>query len=150
MNDEFNKALWELGEDNPELQKAIAHTIVNAEGYSIPTRRVSTITEELEDITVTVMEIEDEAQRERAIARIKQARELTVADLATRLNILSIAYRIKEAKGETLTAQERTLRDLDITALAYTLRYMTTPKEAYQTFETPEDFDRAREEAVNK
>ena len=146
MTDNFDSLLWELGSNSPEMQKAIARTIAKEESYAIPVRRVSKATGELETLTTTIFEVEDPEVRERAVADLKQALALTVKDLAKRLNILHIAYKVKEAQGEELTPQERTLRDLDITALAYTLRYMNYPKEAHQTYANGTELDRKLKE----
>lgn len=150
MEDIFSKTLWELGTNNPEVRKAIARTINNPTEYSIPTREYALEEGDLiptgYDIHYKASQIENPEQRERAVARIKQADEATVKELALRLNVLSIAYTLKEADGKELTPQERTLKDLDITALAYTLLHMNYPKEAYKSYSSVEAFeaDRAR------
>lgn len=150
MTDNFNSLLWELGSGSPEMQKAIARTIAKEESYAIPVRQKSKATGELEDLTTTIFEVEDPEVKERAVADLKQAQALTVKDLAIRLNILHTAYKAKEARGETLTPQERTLRDIDITALAYTLRYMDYPKDAYQHHANGEDLERNLEKIREK
>ena len=133
MTDNYSRELLDLALTNPDLQEAIARSITSPDVYSIPTR-----TWTLEDardkiptgqtIHTRAVLIEDAEERERAIDRVKRADNATVKDLAQRLNILSIAYTLKEAQGEELTPQEKTLRDLDITALAYTLVDMNVPK----------------------
>lgn len=133
MTDNYSRELLDLALTNPDLQEAIARSITSPDVYSIPTR-----TWTLEDardkiptgqtIHTRAVLIEDAEERERAIDRVKRADNATVKDLALRLNILSIAYTLKEAQGEELTPQEKTLRDLDITALAYTLVDMNVPK----------------------
>ena len=133
MTDNYSRELLDLALTNPDLQEAIARSITSPDVYSIPTR-----TWTLEDardkiptgqtIHTRAVLIEDAEERERAIDRVKRADNATVKDLAKRLNILSIAYTLKEAQGEELTPQEKTLRDLDITALAYTLVDMNVPK----------------------
>lgn len=148
MTDNFNKALWELGLDNPDVREAIAKTINGPAHYSIPTRKLSTLTGELEDITLTVYEIEDKDQREREIAKVERAFNIPVKELVLRLNILHTAYTLKEVQGEELTPQERTLKDLDITALAYTLLGMNFPKQAYKSFESAEDYEEERKEII--
>ena len=155
MRDKFNRELLDLALTSPELQEAIAKTITSPVEYSIPTR-----TWELEDardrlptgqtIHRAVVGIEDAEQRERAIEKVKQADSATVRDLAIRLNILSIAYTLKEAEGKTLTPQEKTLKDLDITALAYTLLNINTPKQAYETFNSAEEYEEARAKIIGK
>ena len=145
MEDRFNKMLWELGLNNPEAREAIARTINSPTEYSIPTREYALEEGDLiptgYDIHYKVSGIKDAEQRERAVARIKQADATTVKELAIRLNVLSTAYTLKEAEGEELTPQERTLKDLDITALAYTLLHMNVPKQAYKTFSSGEEFE---------
>ncbi len=134
--DTFDKEVWKLGVDHPENREAIARTLTSlASEYTIPVRKLSTLTGELEPITMTVYEIEDPTARERAISDVKTAQSMTVRDLATRLGVLHIYYRMKEANGEELTPTEKTLRDLDITALAYTLRYMNYPKETHKSYD---------------
>ena len=140
MGNTFNETLWELGVNRPHLQQAIAQTMTAPLQYSIPTRKVSPLTGELEDIHITIMEIEDPDRRERAMELVKEADKATVEELALRLNVLHAAYTIKEVQGEELTEQERTLKDLDITALAYTLLHMDWRKQAFRTFESGEEF----------
>lgn len=145
MKDKFNQLLWELGLENPEAQATIARVINSPTLYSIPTREYirEHPSDQLptgKDIHAKVFDIEDLDQREKAIARIKEADATTVKELSLRLNALSIALTLKEIQGETLTAQERTLKDLDLPALAYTLLYINYPKEAFETFENGEAF----------
>ena len=118
MNNDFNKALWKLGEDRPELQKAIARTIVNAGGYVIPTRKLCKATGEVEDIHIGIADIEDEEHRGKLIQAIRKADSLTVRELAQLLSWERVDLCVREAKGETLTEEEKTLRDIDITTLA--------------------------------
>lgn len=127
MNDEFNKTLWGLGEDSPELQRAIAKSMEAKEskrGYSIPTLTLNSVTEELEDIHVTAFtDVEDPEQRDRLVNAIKKVDSMTVGELARVIGYGRVALILKEAKGEELTEQEKTLRDIDITSLALTAVY---------------------------
>lgn len=154
MEKDIINQLWEAGNNDPNAREAIAQIIADSSekvgGYSIPTRKKSDITGELEDLTINVMNIEDPEKRKIAIASLKQIRELTVRDLSIVLNILHSVLSVKEAKGETLTPEERTLKDLDINALAYSLRLIRLPKEAYQTYKTGADFDRARQKILDE
>ena len=148
MDNLFNDVLWELGLDNPATQKSIAKSITG--DYSIPTRQVSALTGKLEDLATRATEIEDPSARERAVHDIQTASALSVEDLALRLNILSTALQEQEKKGKTLSPEERTLRDFDITALAYTLRFINYPKEAYSSYNSLEEFNKAKEEHFKK
>lgn len=109
MNNDFNKQLWQLASDSPELQQAIIQSMSNASrGYSIPTG----------DITLSVFELEDNPRREKLIQAIHKARELTVEQLARILAELKVDLIVEEADGRNLLKQEETLMDIDITALA--------------------------------
>lgn len=109
MNDSFKKTLWSLASSNPDLQQAIIKAMgINGGGYSIPTG----------DITVSIFEDVEEDQRGKWIKAIDTARELKVKDLARMLGELRPAIILKEAQGEELKVHEKTLRDIDITALA--------------------------------
>lgn len=119
MNDNFNKALWDLGKDNPELREAIAHSLYKGgNGYSIPTRQYCSVTEEVEDIHTHLLDIEDPEKREKLLQAIKKVDSMTIGQLAKLLNYARVAYLLKEARGEKLTEPEKTLKDIDITMLA--------------------------------
>ena len=107
MNDDFNKKLWELASTSTSLQEAIKGNMSGGY-YSIPTG----------DITVSIFEHKDEPQQEKMVEVLKMARELTVADLARILAEVRIALIFEEVKGEALKPHEKTLRDIDVTALA--------------------------------
>lgn len=109
MNDDFNRQLLELASTSPDLQEALKKSFTaGGWGYSIPTG----------DICVDVFEEGKEAHRDTIVQAIKKAQSLTVAELAQILGELRVALNIKLAEGETLPEDERTLRDIDITALA--------------------------------
>lgn len=110
MEDRFNKTLWELGLNNPEAQKAIVKSMSkDSGGYSIPTG----------DITLAIYEAElEESQRAKIVTAIEKARELKVKDLARILGELSVALTLEDVNGGKLEEPERTLKDIDITALA--------------------------------
>lgn len=110
MEDIFNRELWKLGLDSPEAQKAIIKSMSkDSGGYSIPTG----------DITLAVYEAElEESQRDKIITAIEKARELKVKDLARILGELGVALSLEEMKRGKLEEPERTLKDIDITALA--------------------------------
>ena len=96
MNDDFNRQLLELASTSPDLQEALKKSFTaGGWGYSIPTG----------DICVDVFEEGKEAHRDTIVQ-------------AQILGELRVALNIKLAEGETLPEDERTLRDIDITALA--------------------------------
>ena len=109
MNDDFNKTLWEMAIDSPDLQQALIKSMsTDSGGYSIPTG----------DITVSAFAGEDSPQREKLIQAVKKASELRVKDLARILGELRVALTLEEVQGRELDNPEKTLRDIDITALA--------------------------------
>lgn len=119
MNDNFNKLLWDLGRDNPEIQEAIAHSMsTGTRGYSIPTRKYCKATEEVEDIHTYFIDKEDPEQREKLAQALKQVDNMTVGQLAKILNYTRVALTLKEVEGQELTEPEKTLKDIDISALA--------------------------------
>ena len=107
MNDQFTQALFDMVPDSPDLQRAILRSITGR-GYSIPTG----------DITLSAFAIEDEAKRDKLVKAIQHARELKVSDLAKMLGELRVALTLEEVQGRSLSKEEETLRDIDITALA--------------------------------
>jgi len=109
MNDDFNKMLWEMAVDSPDLQQALRKSMsTEGGGYSIPTG----------DITVSVFAGEDSPRREKMVQAIQKARELRVKDLAHILGELRVALTLEEVQGRELDKAEETLRDIDINALA--------------------------------
>lgn len=147
----FYKPLWEMGVDNPEQREEIAKTVTSlASEYSIPVRKVSNLTGELEDITITIQEQDfaSEKVKEKVLIELDFALHETVQDLATKLGLLHAHYRIKEARGEELTAQEKTLRDLDITALAFTLRFISAVN--IKSYNTGADFEADRKKLLDQ
>ena len=119
MNDTFNKLLWDLGRDTPEVQEAIAHSMSTAsKGYSIPTRQYCKATGEVEDIHTALIDIEEEETREKLTQAIKKIDSMTVGELAKMLNFSRVALLLKEAEGHELTEPEKTIRDIDISLFA--------------------------------
>ena len=111
MQESFDKKLWEVIADSPELQQTITESIRTPnQGYSIPTG----------DIIVSVFGIEDQEKLKRAVKALNKARDLKVSELSKILAELSTYYTIKQAEGKELDNYEKTLRDLDIDALAVT------------------------------
>ena len=95
--------------DSQDLQLAIIKSMsTDSGGYSIPTG----------DITVSAFAGEDSPQREKLIQAVKKASELRVKDLARILGELRVALTLEEVQGRELDNPEKTLRDIDITALA--------------------------------
>ena len=126
MIDSFSKALWELGVDNPDAQRAIADSITGNSkeetftGYSIPTRQYCEATGEVEDIhTTALIGVDDEEKREQIVKNIKKIDSMTIGELARTLNYVRVAYLVKEAEGKEVQPPEQTLRDIDITLLAF-------------------------------
>jgi len=125
MNDDFVKALFANAVEDPSLQQAIMNLMgksgTEKKGYTIPTRLKSKYTDEVEDIHTYYLDmqdmIDDEDKKEQLVQVIKTADSMTVENLARRLNCLWVALTAKEAKGEELTDLEKTIRDLDISAL---------------------------------
>jgi len=107
MNDQFLQALFDMAPDSPDLQRAILRSM-NGRGHSIPTG----------DITISAFAIEDEDRRDKLTKAIQHARELKVSDLAKMLGELRVALTLEEVQGRSLSKEEETLRDIDITALA--------------------------------
>lgn len=122
MNDNFTQTLWELGEDSPEVRKAIAQAINNEAGYNIPTRRYSEVLDEVGDIHEYYLDIAQTEEHREALAQlIKKVDNLTIGELARQLNYVRVAMLVKEVEeGKELTPVEKTLRDIDITMLALT------------------------------
>lgn len=127
MEDRFNKALWELGVDNPELQKAILKSIEGEDpksgGYSIPTKNfiIEHPADRLptgQDIHITAFNKEDPDQKQRYIEEIKKIDQCAIKEVAQHLAKWTAYLTLKEAEGQELTPIERTLKDIDITALA--------------------------------
>lgn len=110
MNDDFNRQLLELASTSPDIQEALKKSFsTEGWGYSIPTG----------DICLDVFELSEKAQgRDIIVQAIKKAQSLTVQELSQRLAELRVALNVKMAEGETLAPLEKTLRDIDITALA--------------------------------
>lgn len=113
MNDDFNKALWGMAIDSPDLQTAILnsmidHTTSEAGRYSIPTG----------DIKVLAFEKLTDKKQNLLVQTIHKAGELKVKDLASIMGELSAALAIEEASGKELNMAEKTLKDIDITGLA--------------------------------
>ena len=152
MNDNFNSILWELGKDSPELQEAIAHSMKTPpelRGYSIPTRTYCEATGEVEDIHITAFtDIEDPAKRDIATRNIKRVDSMTVGELARTLNYCRAHLIAKEVKGQELTEPEKTIRDIDITALAV-IAVLACPKLIKgKAFNSPEEFKAEWEKAT--
>ena len=115
MDNTFNKELWKLGLDNPELREAIARSIIReSKGYYIATRQKCETTGEVEDVHTWAFTEELPVDRDSLIKAIETTDKLTVGELAKVLNCVRIALLEKEAKGERLTDNEKTLRDIDI------------------------------------
>ncbi len=124
MNDDFNKRLWEMAIDSPDLQQAIKKSMsTENKGYTIPTRRYSEVLEEVGDIHSYYLDMaKDEAQKEKLAQIIKSIDSMTIGELATQLNYVRVAMLVKEVENEKeLTEVEKTLRDIDITLLALTV-----------------------------
>lgn len=120
MIDDFSKSLWELGENSPELQKAIAKSLTSGEYYSIPTRQYCEATGEVEDIhTLALVDAKTESQREAVVTNLKKIDNMTIKELAEVLSYVRVAYLVKEAEGKKVEEPEKTLRDIDITLLAF-------------------------------
>lgn len=125
MEDRFSKALWELGQDNPDLQEAIAKSITGEKekGYSIPTKQFvyEHPADQLptgQDIHTTVFTMEDPKQREYTIEDIKKIDQYTIKEVAQHLARWTSYLTLQEAEGRDLSPIERTLKDIDITSLA--------------------------------
>ena len=111
MQESFDKKLWEVVADSPELQQTIIESLKTPNrGYSIPTG----------DIVVSVFGIEDQDKLKRAVKALNKARDLKVSELSKILAELSTYYTFKQAEGKELDNYEKTLKDLDIDALAVT------------------------------
>lgn len=110
MNDDFNRQLLELASTSPDLQEALKKSFTAGScGYTIPTG----------DICVDVFELSEKAQgRDFIVQAIKKAQSLTVAELAQMLGELRVALNVKMVEGEALLPLEKTLKDIDITAIA--------------------------------
>lgn len=113
--DGFNKTLWKMAIDSPELQQAIINGMSGS--YSIPTGDITTV-----------------SGNERLTQAIRKAGELKVKDLARILGELRVFLTLEEVQGRTLTKPEKTLRDIDIYALAtWALVKWATRKEEGKT-----------------
>lgn len=114
MDEAYINELWKLGTNIPSLQKRIAGMISKDSsdpdpGFSIPTG----------DITLEIFSKDvDEDQQRSAVAFIQLVEDLRIRDLAQLLAELRPALIMKEVEGEELTKPEKTLRAIDIRALA--------------------------------
>ena len=109
MIDTFDKALLKAAAGSPGLQQALLKNMSkDSAGYSIPTG----------DIHLYAVSRPEEAERERAVDLVKKADSLTVGQLCKLLAELKPALIIKEVQGEELQEFQKTLRDIDISALA--------------------------------
>ena len=109
MNDDFNRQLLELASTSPDIQEALKKSFsTEGWGYSIPTG----------DIRLDIFTEGREAHRDTLVQAIKKAQSLTVEELSKILGELRVALNVKLATGEALDQTEKTLRDIDITALA--------------------------------
>lgn len=122
MSTDFNNMIWEIAKDSPDLQEAIKKEMhTESEGYSIPTREYSEVLEEVGDIHYSCSTIKDDERREKLMQVIKEVDSMTIGQLAEQLNYIRVAMLVKEIEtGKELTDVEKTLRDIDITLLAFT------------------------------
>lgn len=111
MNDDFNRQLWELASNAPDLQQAMLKA---SAGYTIPTGNV------LEELADPSYPVPFPSQRDRdAMAKIvRNAMRLPVSELSEMLDGVRSALILKEERGETLNRMEKTLKDLDLNRLA--------------------------------
>ena len=121
MIDDLSKLALELAKDNPAIQQAIIDCIANNKGYSIPTGNIIT----------SVFSIEDKDRQDKAVMAVKNTMELRIKDLAHIFGLVSAGLAVKEASGEDLLPEEKTLKDIDIVALATfaVVKYLAFKKE---------------------
>lgn len=125
LHDELSD-LWDLALESPGLQRAIIKNMATEQGlYSIPTG----------DITISVFDKEDTPEREKIITAIKQVQDMKIKDLAKILKELRIDLIVQEVNNPGLADYEKTLRDIDITALATFayIRWLVALKERTDT-----------------
>ena len=105
MYNNFNSELFRLAQESPALQDIFLNALAN---YSIPTG----------NIKESVFDMEDPNKVETIVKAINQADSLTVAQLDKMAGELRVALTLEEVKGRELLPYEKTLKDIDISALA--------------------------------
>ena len=134
MSNDYTKMLWEMAVDSPALQEALIKSMSKDIGrYSIPTRHWEI--EHPDDRLPTghtihwaVTQMEDDTQMEKVAKAIKETESITIGQLSRIATWASIAIMAKEAEGAELSPEERTLKDIDITALALFLLRLAPKK----------------------
>lgn len=108
---EIDSRLWELGANNPELQRILAGNLKeDAGGYTLPKGNIR-------EYIFSDSRIKDET-REAIIQQIHDIDKLPVSAIATAFEELRAALIVKEVtSGEPLKGLEKTFKDMDITAL---------------------------------
>lgn len=106
---DVEREIWNLAQNNPELQQVLLKDKLSRDLYSIPTG----------DIKLDVFTLyQTEESQQKAIDLIKAVGRLDVNKISELLTHLQIYLQLKEAQGEELTPQEKTLKDIDILKLA--------------------------------
>lgn len=153
VND-IDASFWELAGDFPELREALIKA--GSEGlYSIPVRKweIEHPADKLptgHTISWELLKMEDPDKREKAIQNIRKIENMTVGQLATLANYASTEYEIREASGQELSPVEQTIKDIDITLLAYYIVRLAPKRIGYRNGQglTPEEFHKAWKEAT--
>lgn len=119
MLDTLDDMIWQLGTTTgPAIREEILKAYARSSpSYSVP-RRMPGASGELETLQERIFSIPEERGKAQAIRDPKKVDQMTVGELTERLALIHTYYRIQDVKGALLLPEERTLRDLDITALA--------------------------------
>lgn len=132
MIDKFSSALWELGKDNPEVQKIIANSISHDTGYFIPTGDF------IENLPHNI--------KDKVIQNLQPVLNMTVEELAVRLRLIRAELLALEEQGTRLEGAQKTLKDLDIVTLAWLIKNINVKPVAFESAEELEEaLARARE-----
>lgn len=137
MIDKFSSALWELGKDSPEVQQIIANSMTGDTGYFIPTGDF------IESLPSSI--------KDKVIKNLQPTLSMTVEEIATRLSIIRAELTELEEQGTELAPAQKTLKDLDIITLAWTIQHIRLKPKAFDTAEEFEEaLAQARERAQHK
>ena len=110
VNDIFDQNLWKLATDNPELQQAIVNARQTRSGYSIPTGDIN--------IYLDFQSLISDQKKSKLAEAVDTTRSLTIREVDFLLRKVQQALILSEAEGHKLTAEEKTMKDIDLTALA--------------------------------
>lgn len=109
-NDIFDQSLWKLATESPELQQAIVNARQTRSGYSIPTGDI--------ELELNFQSLISADKKSKLAEAVDITRSLTIREVDFLLRKVQQALTLSVAEGHTLTAEEKTMKDIDLTALA--------------------------------